>query len=171
MISRFIEEAEVTAQLQHLVITPIHDRGVLPDGRSGSRCVRSMGGATRPSVTTIVRRGARSKTSSKSPASDRGASPGLCGGRACPRAGVCIETSSPKTSWWARVVKSWWWTGPARVGRSDSDGAVEASVDSTRPPGRLSHPDGTGGGHANTPPSRPKVRSTRLVRRATGPPG
>ena len=30
------------------------------------------------------------------------------------------------------MVKSWWWTGPARVGRSDSDGAAEASVDSTR---------------------------------------
>ena len=33
VISRFIEEAEVTAQLQHPGIIPIHDRGVLPDGR------------------------------------------------------------------------------------------------------------------------------------------
>ncbi|MBO87256.1 MAG: hypothetical protein CL927_18060 [Deltaproteobacteria bacterium] len=32
-VSRFIEEAEITAQLQHPGIIPIHDRGVLPDGR------------------------------------------------------------------------------------------------------------------------------------------
>ena len=46
--------------------------------------------------------------------------------------GWCIETPSPKTSWWARVVilvVDW---GLARVGRGASDGVIESSVDSTR---------------------------------------
>jgi serine/threonine protein kinase/formylglycine-generating enzyme required for sulfatase activity len=33
LVSRFLEEAQVTAQLQHPGIVPIHDLGTLPDGR------------------------------------------------------------------------------------------------------------------------------------------
>ena len=32
-LSRFIEEAQVGAQLQHPNIVPVHDLGELPDGR------------------------------------------------------------------------------------------------------------------------------------------
>ena len=32
-VSRFIEEAQATAQLQHPNIVPVHDAGILPDGR------------------------------------------------------------------------------------------------------------------------------------------
>ena len=31
---RFLEEAQITGQLQHPAIPPIHDRGLLPDGRA-----------------------------------------------------------------------------------------------------------------------------------------
>ena len=45
VVARFIEEAEVTAQLQHPGIIPIHDRGVLPDGRVWFT-MREVGGKT-----------------------------------------------------------------------------------------------------------------------------
>ena len=33
LVSRFIEEAQVEAQLQHVNIVPVHEIGQLPDGR------------------------------------------------------------------------------------------------------------------------------------------
>ena len=45
IVARFIEEAEVTAQLQHPGVVPIHDRGVLPDGRLWFT-MREVGGRT-----------------------------------------------------------------------------------------------------------------------------
>jgi serine/threonine-protein kinase len=33
LVERFEYEAKVTARLQHLAVPPVHDRGVLPDGR------------------------------------------------------------------------------------------------------------------------------------------
>ena len=134
VISRFIEEAEVTAQLQHPGIIPIHDRGVLPDGRVWFTMREIDGRSYFEAIRDHHRTsGNRSKTSSESPASDRGASPGLCRGRACPRARGGASRPQAQNimvgSSGEILVVDW---GLARVGRSDGDGAAEASVDSTR---------------------------------------
>ena len=135
VISRFIEEAEVTAQLQHPGIIPIHDRGVLPDGRvwftmreidgrSYFEAIRDHHRTSGSSHEDILRSRRRLIEALRR----------VCAAVAhAHERGVVHRDLKPENimvgSSGEVLVVDW---GLARVGRGASDGVIESSVDSTR---------------------------------------
>ena len=126
-VARFVEEAQLTAQLQHPSIVPIYDLGRLADGRPFFTMREVRGRTLREAIGTVHAASAGRAVAGRRrgvlvPPADGGVSPGLRDGGLCPRSpGDRPRPQAPQHHAGAL------WRGPgARLGHSQGG----------RPPGR-----------------------------------